>query len=72
VLPYTTDTAPVIDEAAPGLFIASGHVFGNSAGPMTGLLVTQLIAGREPDIDLSECRFGRPLGDVGSGAPARW
>ncbi|HEX9032565.1 MAG TPA: FAD-binding oxidoreductase [Streptosporangiaceae bacterium] len=72
VLPYTTDTAPVIDEAAPGLFIASGHVFGNSAGPMTGRLITQLIAGREPEIDLSECRFGRPLGDVGSGAPARW
>lgn len=72
VLPYTSDTAPVIDEAAPGLFIASGHVFGNSAGPMTGLLITQLIQGREPDLDLSECRFGRPLADVSAGAPARW
>lgn len=72
VLPYTTDTAPVIDEAAPGLFIASGHVYGNAAGPMTGRLVSQLIAGREPEIDLTECRFGRPLGDVASGAPARW
>jgi glycine/D-amino acid oxidase-like deaminating enzyme len=72
VLPYTTDTAPVIDEAAPGLFIASGHVFGNSAGPMTGLLTTQLMAGTQPEIDLTECRFGRPLGDVASGAPARW
>src|SRR5262249_55067424 len=57
VLPYTSDTAPIIDEASPGLYIASGHVFGNSAGPMTGRLITQLIAGRQPDIDLSECKF---------------
>jgi glycine/D-amino acid oxidase-like deaminating enzyme len=71
VLPYTTDSAPIIDEASPGLFIAAGHVFGNSAGPMTGLLITQLITGQRPALDLSECRFGRPLGDV-SGSPARW
>jgi glycine/D-amino acid oxidase-like deaminating enzyme len=72
VLPYTTDTAPVIDEAVPGLFVASGHVFGNSAGPMTGLLITQLIQGHQPDLDLSECSFGRPLGDVHTGAASRW
>lgn len=72
VLPYTTDMAPVIDEAAPGLFVASGHVFGNAAGPMTGRLITQLIQGRQPDIDLGECRFGRALGRAGTGVPARW
>jgi glycine/D-amino acid oxidase-like deaminating enzyme len=72
VLPYTTDMAPVIDEAAPGLFIASGHVFGNAAGPMTGRLITQLIKGEEPEIDLSECRLGRRLGPTNTGVPARW
>ena len=72
VLPYTTDMAPVIDEARPGLFIASGHVFGNAAGPMTGRLITQLILGQEPEIDLSECRFGRALGPTDTGIPARW
>ncbi len=72
VLPYTTDLAPVIDEARPGLFIASGHVFGNAAGPMTGRLITQLIQGREPEIDLDECRFGRTLGPTDTGVPARW
>jgi glycine/D-amino acid oxidase-like deaminating enzyme len=72
VLPYTTDMTPVIDQAAPGLFIASGHVFGNAAGPMTGRLITQLIQGREPEIDLSECRFGRTLGRTDTGVPARW
>jgi glycine/D-amino acid oxidase-like deaminating enzyme len=71
-LPYTSDMVPVIDEARPGLFIASGHVFGNAAGPMTGLLVSQLIQGREPDLDLSECRCGRMLAGVKSGAAARW
>jgi glycine/D-amino acid oxidase-like deaminating enzyme len=72
VLPYTTDMVPVIDEAAPGLFIASGHVFGNAAGPMTGRLITQLIKGEEPEIDLSECRLGRRLGPTNTGVPARW
>jgi glycine/D-amino acid oxidase-like deaminating enzyme len=72
VLPYTTDMAPVIDEARPGLFIASGHVFGNAAGPMTGRLITQLMQGREPEIDLDECRFGRTLAPTETGVPARW
>lgn len=72
VLPYTTAMAPVIDEAAPGLFVASGHVFGNAAGPMTGRLITQLIQRQEPEIDLSECRFGRQLDGIEIGAPTRW
>ncbi|MBX5470245.1 MAG: FAD-binding oxidoreductase [Thermoleophilaceae bacterium] len=72
VLPYTTDMVPVIDEARPGLFIAAGHVFGNAAGPVTGRLITQLMAGQEPEIDLTECRFGRPLGPTDTGVPARW
>lgn len=36
VLPFTSDLVPVIDEITPGLIMAAGHVFGNSAGPMTG------------------------------------
>jgi len=72
VLPYTTDMAPVIDEARPGLFIASGHVFGNAAGPMTGRLITQLIQGLEPEIELEECRLRRTLGPADTGVPARW
>ena len=52
VLPFTSDMVPIIDEAAPGLFIAAGHVFGNSSGPMTGKLLTQMLRGVEPEIDL--------------------
>jgi glycine/D-amino acid oxidase-like deaminating enzyme len=72
LLPYTSDTMPVIDEAEPGLFVASGHVYGNAAGPMTGRLIAQLLQGRPPEIDLSECRLGRPLEPTEAGVPVRW
>ncbi len=71
LLPYTPDTLPIIDEPAPGLFIASGHVFGNAAGPMTGVLLSQLIRGLTPEIDLTEVRLDRGL-DLPDGAVARW
>jgi hypothetical protein len=31
-----------------------------------------LIAGKEPDFDISECRFGRPLDPIVVGAPTHW
>ena len=71
LLPYTPDTLPIIDEPVPGLFIASGHVFGNAAGPMTGVLLSQLIRGLTPEIDLTEVRLDRGL-DLPDGAVARW
>jgi glycine/D-amino acid oxidase-like deaminating enzyme len=71
VLPYTTDMAPVIGEVAAGLYIASGHVFGNAAGPMTGRLIAQLLLGQEPEIDLGECCFDRPL-ELVVGKTTRW
>ena len=71
LLPYTPDTLPIIDEAAPGLYLASGHVFGNAAGPMTGVLLSQLIRGQEPELDLGEVRLDRGL-DLPDGTVARW
>jgi len=71
LLPYTPDTLPIIDEAAPGLYLASGHVFGNAAGPMTGVLLSQLIRGEQPELDLTEVRLERGL-DLPEGAVARW
>ncbi len=72
VLPYTIDTAPIIDEAKPGLFLAAGHVYGNASGPMTGKLITQLICGQKPELDLTEVRFDRALELPGSGVAVRW
>ena len=72
ILPFTADQAPVIDEVLPGLFVGAGHAFGNSAGPVTGRVLSQLIAGREPDFDISACRYGRPLDPIAVGAPTHW
>ena len=72
ILPFTSDQAPVIDEVAPGLFVGAGHTFGNTAGPVTGRVLSQLIAGREPEFDISTCRFGRPLEPIAVGEPTHW
>jgi glycine/D-amino acid oxidase-like deaminating enzyme len=72
ILPFTSDQAPVIDEVMPGLFVGAGHAFGNTSGPVTGRVLSQLIAGREPDFDISACRYGRPLDPITVGAPTHW
>ena len=72
ILPFTSDQAPVIDEVMPDLFVGAGHAFGNTAGPVTGRVLSQLIAGGEPDFDISGCRFGRRLDPIAVGAPTHW
>ena len=72
MLPFTTDTAPIIDEARPGLFLAAGHVYGNAVGPITGQLISQLVLGEQPGLDLSEVRFDRALTLPGAGVATRW
>ena len=39
---------------------------------MTGKLITSLVLGREPEIDLEEVRFDRALEMPGSGVAVRW
>jgi glycine/D-amino acid oxidase-like deaminating enzyme len=60
-LPHTPDSLPVVDAApdAPGLFVAAGHVFGNAAGPATGVLVSELVRGERPSIDARPFAYGR-------------
>ena len=71
MLPLTADSLPIIDRA-PGfddLIIASGHVFGNAAGPTTGRLVADLVCGTAPAIDMTPFRADRPsLTPVAAGA----
>lgn len=71
ILPLTADSLPIIGPA-PGfddLIIASGHVFGNAAGPTTGKLVADLVCGTEPILDLTPFRADRPsLTPVAAGA----
>jgi glycine/D-amino acid oxidase-like deaminating enzyme len=61
VLPFTVDNLPIIDRVpdVDGLIVASGHVFGNGAGPTTGQLVSSLVTGSEPVISLEPFRAAR-------------
>lgn len=72
VLPFTSDQHPIVDFVRPGLFLAAGHIFGNAAGPMTGKAVGQMLAGKEPEIDMSPCRWDRVLQSVAAGEPMHW
>lgn len=52
--PSTPDSLPVLGAAPgrPGLFLCFGHShFGMTAGPPSGRLVAQLVAGARPDLD---------------------
>jgi glycine/D-amino acid oxidase-like deaminating enzyme len=47
VIPTTADTLPIVGEMddLPGLFLGTGHIYGNLAGPISGKLLAQLVAG---------------------------
>jgi glycine/D-amino acid oxidase-like deaminating enzyme len=60
-IPKTGDGLPVID-AIPGidgLFVGTGHTFGALTGPLSGRLVTDLILGRTPAVDLTPFEYDR-------------
>lgn len=61
LLPQTPDALPIMDRA-PGidnLVIAAGHVFGQGAGPFTGLLLSQMVLGEPTELDMSPFRYDR-------------
>jgi len=62
LLPQTPDALPVLGnvQAVEGLTMATGHVFGMAAGPISGKLVAQLLTGEPTDLDLEPFRFERP------------
>jgi len=52
---YTPDGRPILGEvdARPGLFAAVCNTYGFTLGPLCGLLVAELVAGRSPSLDVS-------------------
>ncbi|MDQ0664616.1 glycine/D-amino acid oxidase-like deaminating enzyme [Arthrobacter ulcerisalmonis] len=62
LVPATADSLPIVDEVneLPGLILATGHVYGNLAGPITGRLVAELISGEQPSVSLDELSLYRP------------
>lgn len=61
LLPQTPDALPILGsvEAVEGLVLATGHIFGMLAGPISGKLVAQQLTGERPDIDLAPFRYER-------------
>ncbi|WP_135506982.1 NAD(P)/FAD-dependent oxidoreductase [Roseovarius aestuariivivens] len=60
--PVVADSLPVIGEVpgCAGVFVGFGHDhLGLTAGPKTGRLLAQLIAGRRPNVDLTPYAPGR-------------
>jgi glycine/D-amino acid oxidase-like deaminating enzyme len=60
--PSLPDSLPIIDYAPnhKGLFLAFGHAHaGMTSAPLTGRLITELIAGRQPSIDVRPFRATR-------------
>jgi D-amino-acid dehydrogenase len=60
--PMMADSVPVISRSPSrnNVFYAFGHGhYGLTQGPTTGRIITDLVAGREPDLDISDYRISR-------------
>ncbi len=60
--PSLPDSLPIIDRSSqfPSVFYAFGHQhIGITSGPLTGRLIADLVAGRQPSIDLTPFRVSR-------------
>ena len=60
--PLTPDTLPIIGRSHTyeNLILATGHgMLGVTHGPITGKLVSQVVAGQEPAVDLTPLRVER-------------
>ncbi|MGX8702565.1 NAD(P)/FAD-dependent oxidoreductase [Caproiciproducens sp.] len=62
VRPFVEEHLPIISkvERVPGYYIAAGHEGdGISMAPITGRLITQIISGEEPELDVVPFSFSR-------------
>jgi D-amino-acid dehydrogenase len=60
--PMMADSVPVISRSPSkgNVFYAFGHGhFGLTQGPTTGRIITALVGGREPDVEIADYRFDR-------------
>jgi glycine/D-amino acid oxidase-like deaminating enzyme len=62
LLPATADTLPIVGEVegASGLFLGTGHVYGNVAGPISGKLLAELVAGVPTTLPMDALSPSRP------------
>jgi len=60
--PMMSDSVPVISPSPShdNVFYAFGHGhYGLTQGPTTGKIITALVSGQEPEVDIHDYRFGR-------------
>lgn len=72
LLPHTPDSLPVIDELPdhPGVLVAAGHVFGNSAGLATASMISAMLRGERSPVDPAPFRIDRE--GLAGGGGTRW
>jgi len=66
--PYTPDGLPILDwvHGIEGLFVAAGHEGdGIALAPITGKLVSQVVTGEKPQVDVTALGIGR-FSDIGN------
>ncbi len=74
LLPETPDALPIIDTAPgiEGLAINAGHVFGNLAGPLSGKILAESLAGEASEFDVNDFRLDRPALRANQETHGRW
>lgn len=74
LLPQTPDALPILGPVPgwEGLVLNVGHVFGNLAGPISGLMIAQSLAGEQPEFDLGLFALDRPGLKANNEQHRRW
>jgi glycine/D-amino acid oxidase-like deaminating enzyme len=74
LLPVTPDALPIVDavDTIPGLYIGAGHIFGNTAGPSTGRLLSELVTGATPFLPIDDLALDRPALRQETAGMTRW
>ncbi len=74
VLASTADSLPIVDQVdeVPGLVLATGHVYGNVAGPISGKLVAELISGESTSLPIDDLSLKRSGLQVSEDGLDRW
>ncbi|NJC69884.1 FAD-binding oxidoreductase [Planosporangium thailandense] len=74
ILPSTADSLPIVDrvDAVPGLLLATGHIYGNVAGPISGKLISELASGVETSLRIDELALDRPGLQATEDGLVRW
>ena len=74
LLPQTPDALPILGPVPglDGLLLNVGHVFGNVAGPISGLMIAQSLAGEATKFDLDLFSINRSSLEANNEQHRRW